>query len=620
MSEQLIKQALVDLDKSEFSEVADCRGRIKAWLTDNCIDAASRETVAQLIQKRNIAELRESFYRELEFGTGGLRGVIGPGNNRINVYVIRRATQGLANYIKKQGPERMRMGVAIAYDSRNFSDVFAKEAASVLAANSIQVHLFKTLNTTPCLSFAVRRLGCTSGICVTASHNPPQYNGYKVYWDDGAQIVPPVDAGILSEVFAVTAFSQAQHTDFDGALKSGMVKYIDQSVVEAWYDSIAKLRLFPGQKQDVSIVYTPLHGTGAVHAKETLARWGFANVHVVPEQEKPDGRFPTVKKPNPEEPEALALAIEQAEARNADIVLATDPDSDRLAVAVRDPALAHGHLKNQAIGNYVLLNGNQTGAVMIDVLLSSLTAQKRLKPTHKVVKTIVTSELHARVCNHYGVEIFDTLTGFKWIAGLVRDWESAGKATHEYLFGTEESFGYMPGSYVRDKDGIGALCMAAEIAGHLKSQKETMASHLLKLFETYGAWQESLINVDLVGEEGAARIKRMMNAMRSAPKLAFAGSAVARIFDYELRTITKVENGALSKLPEPIKLPKSDVLQFELVDGSRISMRPSGTEPKIKFYISVCTPCSNVSEGYQTTLNRIATLNSEIKSFVDGVK
>jgi phosphoglucomutase len=620
MSEPLIQQALVDLEKTDFADVADCRDRIRAWLTDGCIDTASKEAVARLIQKRDIAELRESFYRELEFGTGGLRGVIGPGNNRINVYVVRRATQGLANYIKKQGPERMRMGVAIAYDSRNFSDVFAKEAASVLAASDIQVHLFKTLNTTPCLSFAVRKLGCTSGICVTASHNPPQYNGYKVYWDDGAQIVPPVDAGILSEVFSVTAFSQAQHIDFDTALTSGMIKYIDQSVIEAWYDAIAKLRLFPGQKQDVRIVYTPLHGTGAVHAKETLSRWGFTDVHVVPEQEKPDGRFPTVKKPNPEEPEALTLAIAQAEARSADIVLATDPDSDRLAVAVRDPELAQGLLKAQAIGNYVLLNGNQTGAVMIDVLLSALTAQKRLKPTHKVVKTIVTSELHKRICSHYGVESFDTLTGFKWIAGLVRDWENSGKATHEYLFGTEESFGYMPGSYVRDKDGIGALCMAAEIAGYLKSQKRTMASHLLKLFATYGAWQESLINVDLVGEEGAARIKRMMNTMRSSPKLTFAGTAVARIFDYELKTITAVENGALRKLPDPIQLPVSDVLQFELADGSRISMRPSGTEPKIKFYISVCTPCSDVTAGYKTTLGRIATLNDEIKAFVDGVK
>jgi phosphoglucomutase len=620
MNSNTIEKALHLLAAPEFSPVKDCSERIRAWLTDACIDNASKAEVVALIEKKNMPELRDAFYRELEFGTGGLRGVIGAGSNRINNYVVRRAAQGLANFIRKQGPEAMRRGVAIAHDSRHFSDVYAREAASVLAANGIHAHLFKALNTTPALSFAVRALKCISGICVTASHNPPQYNGFKVYWEDGAQIVPPVDAGILEEVFAVKSFSEARHMDFEEGLKSGLIHHIPDDVNQTWYNAIQNLRLYPELKSSLKVVYTPLHGTGAPHAREVLRMWGFQDVFVVPEQEAPNGDFPTVKKPNPEEPEALKLAISHAERLGADIVVATDPDSDRLALVVRDPKGAKGLFAQQAFGDFVLLNGNQTGALMIDYLLDGCRSKGRLRPSHKIVKTIVTSELHARICARYGVEIFNTLTGFKWIASLVREWETNGKKDHEFLFGTEESFGYMPGSYVRDKDGIGALAQAAEMAAVLKSRGQTACDRLKEIFSEFGAWQESLINVDLVGEEGALRIRRMMEAMRANPKKSFCGVPVTRVFDYKLGTVQNRSNDHFESSAEKTNLPSSDVLQFELEDGSRISMRPSGTEPKIKFYVSVCTKGANVDAAYAETLRRIGDLNAEINAFVAGVK
>jgi phosphoglucomutase len=620
MNSNLIENAITSLGKPEFSPVQDCRERICSWLTDNCIDSNSKAEVVALIEKKNVAELRDSFYRELEFGTGGLRGVIGAGNNRMNNYVVRRATQGLANFIRKQGPEAMRRGVAIAHDSRRFSDVYTREAASVLAANGIHVHLYKTLNTTPALSYAVRALRCISGICVTASHNPPQYNGFKVYWEDGAQIVPPVDAGVLREVFAVKTFSEAKHMPFEEGLKNDIIHFISDDVLQNWYNAIQNLRLYPELQSSLKIVYTPLHGTGAPHAREVLRRWGFQDVFVVPEQEEPNGEFPTVKKPNPEEPDALRLAVSHAERLGADIVAATDPDSDRLALVVRDSAAAHGMFSHQAMGDFVLLNGNQTGALMIDYLLDGCRTKGRLRPSHKIVKTIVTSELHARICARYGVEIFNTLTGFKWIASLVREWESSGKKDHEYLFGTEESFGYMPGPYVRDKDGIGALAQAAEMSAVLKSRGQTACDRLKQIFAEFGSWQESLINVDLVGEEGAARIRRMMETMRANPKTAFCGVPVARVFDYKLLTIQERDGNQFKATQQKIELPPSDVLQFELEDGSRISMRPSGTEPKIKFYVSVCTKGSDVETAHAETLRRIELLNTEINAFISEVK
>lgn len=611
------------LSTNEFAPLADCRRAIESWVHDTNIDLQDREEIVNLIHKREITDLRDRFYRTLEFGTGGLRGVVGAGINRMNVSVIRQAIQGLANYIISKGPAAMKRGVTIAYDNRRFSDVFSREAACVLAANDIQVYIFPTLQTTPCLSFAIRKLNCTSGLCVTASHNPPQYNGCKVYWEDGAQITPPVDGEILAQVAAVTSPGEARTIPFSAATNDGKIRYIDDSIIDEYYQAIDTLRLYNNVKTDLKIVFTPLHGTGAIPARTALTRWGFRDLHIVPSQEKPDENFPTVEKPNPEEPPALRLAVEHANEVNADVIFATDPDSDRFALIVRDPEAARGPFASQALdANFVMLNGNQTGALLITHILTGLKATGRLKPSHKIIKTIVTSELHRAVCQEFGVEIFDTLTGFKWIAGLVRQWETSSLgASHEFLYGTEESFGYMPGSYVRDKDGIASCCQAAEMAALAKEKGKSLCSMLLDIFSRHGAWQETLINVDLVGEEGGARIRRMMASMRSRPLIKLAGSRVTRILDFLQHTVHDVATDGTTHLSsERLTLPSSDVLQLHLEDGSRVSMRPSGTEPKIKFYASVCVKDVNVTLAYEKAKKRIEIIRQDILRFVDSVE
>ena len=609
-------------DLAEFVSLSDCKKRIFQWLNDASIAEVDKEEILNLISNKDVKELRERFYRELEFGTGGLRGVIGSGNNRMNRYVVRRAAHGLAQYIKKQGAQAMARGVAIAHDSRHFSNLFAKEAASVLAGNGIRSFLFPTLQTTPALSFAIRKLNCISGICVTASHNPPQYNGFKVYWDDGAQIIPPHDSGILAEVFKVQEWSEPQYMDFEAGIKSEIINWISDEVLDCYAEELKKLQIYPelANQSNLNIVYTPLHGTGAVPARRAVTEWGYGkNFFIVPEQEKPDGQFPTVQKPNPEEPAALKLAVEYAAKRGAQMALATDPDSDRLALVVLDKTAAQGPFSSQAIGDYVLLNGNQTGALLIDYILTGLSAQKKLLPQHKIIKTIVTSDFHSKICAKYNVDIFETLTGFKWIAGLVRSWEQKGLKDFKYLFGTEESFGFMPGDYVRDKDGIGALCQTVEMVAWLKSINETACTRLLKLFSQFGAWHEDLISIDLIGEEGAKRIGRLMNYFRDTPPLHWAGSQVSQVLDYKTHQIFDIQQGQKILKKEILTLPSSDVLQFVLSDGSRISMRPSGTEPKLKIYTSVCTLVQDsqksnqdaVVTAYATSKNRIEKLRSE---------
>jgi phosphoglucomutase len=610
VSEQTLKNSL-----------GDAFGRLTVWMNDPSVEQDGKSEVQRMIDSTNVEELRDRFWRELEFGTGGLRGVVGAGSNRMNGPVIRKATQGFANYILKQGKTEALRGIAVAYDSRLSSRYFAEQAASVLAANGIPVYLFDEIQTTPCLSFTVRNLGCIGGLCITASHNPPQYNGYKVYWADGAQITPPHDKLILSEVFAVTEYKQARIMTFSEAVTAGLVKKVPAETVDAYFAEVRALQLEPSLSKNLKIVYTPLHGTGAEPARRALNDWGYNHLHIVPEQAKPDGRFPTVKKPNPEEPDALKLAISQAAQQNADVVLATDPDSDRLALVVKDPQAAQGSFKSQAHGDYVFLNGNQTGALMIDYILSTRKRLGTLRPEHKIIKTIVTSDLHARICRQYGIEILDTLTGFKWIAGIVNDWERKNLSDKKYLFGTEESFGYMPGDYVRDKDGIGALCQAVEMSAAFKEHGITHCGKLLSLFETHGAWQEDLITVDLEGEEGARRIGRIMNQMREKPLQSFAETPVTKILDYQLQVQRKI-SGTAFDAGEPLAgLPKSDVIQLELEDGSKISMRPSGTEPKIKFYISVCTPSQQgASESaYKKSVERIVLFRKAIEAYVSSI-
>lgn len=596
--------------------------RVALWMEDPSVEVEGKKEIVDLIEQGNLDQIRERFWRELEFGTGGLRGVVGAGSNRMNGPIVRKATQGFANYILKQGPKAVQRGVVIAYDSRLSSRYFAEQASSVLAANQIPVFLFNEVQTTPCLSFSVRHLGCVGGLCITASHNPPQYNGYKVYWEDGAQITPPHDKAILAEVFAVTEYKQARYTPFQDAVQAGLVKTVSSETIDAYFAQVKNLQLEPSIKKDIRIVYTPLHGTGAAPTQRALNEWGYTHLHIVPEQAKPDGHFPTVKKPNPEEPLALKIAIAQAAEQKADIVLATDPDSDRLALVVRDPKSAQGLFKQQAFGDYVFLNGNQTGALMIDYILSTRQRLGLLKPEHKVIKTIVTSDLHSRICRHYGIEILDTLTGFKWIAGVVNDWERRGLKDKKYLFGTEESFGFMPGDYVRDKDGIGALCQAVEMSAAFKAQSISHCEKLLEIFAKHGAWQEDLITVDLEGEEGARRIGRLMNQMRSQPLSTFAGTPVNAVYDYQLQIKRTQKSGTFNSGETFAELPKSDVLQLELEDGSKISMRPSGTEPKIKFYVSVCTQANKTSaeQAYLESVSRVELFRKAINDYVASIQ
>jgi phosphoglucomutase len=635
--------AAVEAQVASLPGLADCRLALLSWVTAPGMTTEERDEIRTLLDvatdasstaSNALAELRDRFYREIEFGTGGLRGVTGSGNNRMNAPVIRRATQGLANYILKQGGSAAHRGVAIAYDSRLRSREFALEAACVLAANGIRSFVFDTVQTTPCLSWTVRTLGCISGLCLTASHNPQEYHGYKVYWEDGAQIIPPQDAGILQEVFRLTTWEAAQVLPEADARARGLLCRVPETVIDAYYEALDGLRIHDAStaSRDVRIVYTPLHGTGAIPARRALTRWGFHDLHIVPEQELPDGRFPTVRKPNPEEFEALSLAIALAGRINADCALATDPDSDRLALVVKDPAAARGPFQAQSQGDYVFLNGNQTGALLIDHILSGLQERGRLRPEDVIVKTIVTSELHRLICASHGVRLFETLTGFKWIAGLVRSWEEAGETGNRFLFGTEESFGYMPGTYVRDKDGIGALCQAVEMVAALRTRGSTAPARLLELFSLHGAWQEDLLNFDLVGEEGALRIGRLMQAFRLSPPQAFAGSSVVCVRDYKLREVLLREGRSfIACKKESITLPVSDVLQFELEDGSRLSMRPSGTEPKLKVYVSVRTPVTPVTSAspasavsgaesaYAETCRRVRALRMEVAALMEAI-
>ncbi|APJ05071.1 hypothetical protein AXG55_03800 [Silvanigrella aquatica] len=581
---------------------------MSSWLKDESIAHEDKEEVLLLIKNKNITELRDRFYRDLEFGTGGMRGVMGMGANRMNRYVLRRAVQGVANYILKCGEEAKKQGVAIAYDSRNNSRFFGHEAASVLAANGIHSYIYPTLQPTPCLSFAIRKLGCISGFCITASHNPPEYNGIKVYWDDGAQIIPPQDAEILKEVFSIQAFSDTKYMPFQEAQQKGLAHHISEDILTSYFETLKGLSLAPHVPKNVSIVYTPLHGTGKIPTLRALNSWGFENVFVVPEQAEPNGNFPTVKKPNPEESEALALAIKYATERKADYVFATDPDSDRLAIVSHEPVLAKGIMKHQAVGDYVILNGNQTGALLVNSILSNRKKTGKLNSNHKIVKTIVTSDLLEKICSEFGIEIFNTLTGFKWIAGLIRSWEEKNNG-FEYLFGTEESFGFMPNNNVRDKDAIAAICQAAEMIAITKEKKQTLCENLFEIFKKHGAWQEDLISIDLYGEEGSLRINRMMKSMRESPMTEWAGTKVTKIYDYLDPKTQKEQN-----------IAKSNVLKMLLEDGSKISMRPSGTEPKLKFYISVCSKNSNVEESYMNSINKINNLRKEIYIFVNKVK
>jgi len=543
--------------------------RAEKWLEGN-FDEVTKNQVRDLMNN-DPTGLTDAFYRDLEFGTGGLRGIMGVGTNRMNRYTVGMATQGLANYLKKTYPREKEIRMAIAYDSRNNSQLFASTAAEVLSANHIRVFLFEALRPTPELSFAVRELKCHSGIVITASHNPKEYNGYKVYWKDGGQLVAPHDTNVITEVQQIATVDDVKWSG-DKALIESIGKNID----DIYVNRVKGLTLSPdaiARQKKIKIVYTPIHGTGITLVPRCLSEYGFENVSIVEAQAIPDGNFPTVVSPNPEEPDAMNLALQQAKKLDADLVLATDPDADRVGVAV----------KNQH-GEFVLLNGNQTASVLIYYLISKWKENNKLTGKEYIVKTIVTSELLKDIALKNGVECFDVLTGFKFIAEAIHGLE--GKKT--FIGGGEESYGYLVGDFVRDKDAVIACCMIAEAAAWVLDRGKTFFDLLVEMYVEFGLYKEKLKSVTKKGMSGAEEIQAMMVNYRSAPPLKIANQDVVEIRDYLLSKIENLKEGTSIK----INLPKSDVIQFFLADGSKITVRPSGTEPKIKFYFGVKAPLS----------------------------
>ena len=541
------------------------------WIANPYFDEATKEELKSIAEDEN--EIKERFYMDLEFGTAGLRGIIGAGTNRMNIYVVRRATQGLANYIAKV--DKKSQGVAIAYDSRHMSPEFAQEAALCLAANGIKAYIFETLRPTPELSFAVRHLGCVAGINVTASHNPPEYNGYKVYWEDGAQITPPHDSGIMGEVKAISDWNTVKTMDKAEAEKAGLFEVIGKEVDDAYMAELKKqvihMDAIQAEGKNLKIVYTPLHGTGNIPARRILKELGFENVYVVKEQELPDGDFPTVSYPNPEAAEAFELGLKLAKEVDADLVLATDPDADRLGVRVKD--------KN---GEYHDLTGNMSGCLLANYEISQRKAVNGSLPEDgALIKTIVTTNLADAIAKGYGVKLIEVLTGFKFIGQQILGFEKSGKGS--YLFGFEESYGCLIGTYARDKDAIVATMALCEAAAYYKTQGKTLWDAMIEMYEQFGYYKDDIKAVTMKGIEGLQKIQDIMNSLRQNPPAEFAGHKVVAVRDYKADTITNLETGEVT----PTGLPNSNVLYYELTNDAWVCVRPSGTEPKVKFYYGV---------------------------------
>ena len=555
---------------------AEIRTKAESWLGKE-FNEETRNEVHEMLDKDE-KKLIDAFYQDLEFGTGGLRGIMGAGTNRMNIYTLGMATQGLSNYIIKQCG-KVGIRVAIAHDCRNNSRYFAETTANIFSANGFEVYLFEALRPTPELSFAIRHYKCQSGVVITASHNPPEYNGYKAYWSDGGQVVAPHDDGIIEEVRKISSVNEIK---FNG--EKERIKIIGKETDDAFLNEVQKMSLNPEiikKFSNIPIVYTPIHGTGITMVPPALKSFGFTNILDVPEQNITDGNFPTVKSPNPEEPDALKMAINKAVETNAELVMATDPDADRLGLAV----------KNRK-GEFILLNGNQTGVILIWYILSQYKERNKYKGNEYIIKTIVTSDLMERIAEGYNVEFFNVLTGFKFFAELIR--ENEGKK--KYIGGGEESYGFLPGDFVRDKDAVSSCALAAEATAWSKSKGMSLFELLIDIYVKYGFYKEKLINIVRKGKEGAGEIRAMMTEYRNNPPEKINNSKVIRINDYELQVSYDIVKGTKTK----IDLIKSDVLQFFLEDGTKISVRPSGTEPKIKFYFSVNTKLAS-SDKFEET-------------------
>lgn len=542
------------------------------WLSFANLDVELKQQLEEMRQDEK--KIEDSFYKNLEFGTGGMRGELGAGTNRLNVYTVRKATEGLARFIEKQGEEAKKRGVAVAYDSRHKSPEFAMEVAATLGAHGITTYVFDSLRPTPELSFAVRYLKAVSGIVLTASHNPPEYNGYKVYGEDGGQLPPKEADELIEYVNAVEDELTVQVADIEQLKAEGVLHIIGQEVDDAYLEQLKTVIINPELTKevgkDLKVVFSPLHGTANIPVRRGLEAVGFTNVTVVKEQELPDPNFSTVKSPNPEEHAAFELAIRDGENMDADVLIATDPDADRLGVAVRN----HN-------GEYQVLTGNQTGALMLNYLLSQKKANGTLPANGVVLKTVVTSEIGRTIASHYGLETVDTLTGFKFIGEKIKQYEESGQ--YEFQFGYEESYGYLIRPFCRDKDAVQSVLFACEVAAYYKSQGKTLYDGLLEVFETYGYFREDLVSLTLKGKDGAEKIQDMMTTFRENPPTAVAGITVTAVEDFKASTITYLVDGR----KEEIHLPKSNVLKYQLADGSWFCLRPSGTEPKIKFYFGV---------------------------------
>lgn len=537
--------------------------KANAWLSSEVIDAETKALVQSLLRQQNSKELIDSFYKDLEFGTGGLRGVMGAGSNCMNRYTVGIATQGLANYLLKTCAEK-KISVAIAYDSRNNSPYFAEVTANVLSANGIHVYIFPELRPTPLLSFAIRYLKCDSGIVITASHNPKEYNGYKAYWNDGAQVVPPHDKNITEEVKKITSFEQVNFS-----ARPSLIHTIGPEVEEAYYEEVKKL--IPNKEiiqkhKNIPLVYSSIHGAGITMVPECLKKIGFTNIHVVEGQAKPDGNFPTVQSPNPEEQSAMEMVINKGKEVGATMVMATDPDTDRVGIGVR-----------RSDGEFILLNGNQAFSLMMYFILKNLADADNAY----IAKTIVTSELVDTMAASMGIECYNTLTGFKYIASLMGKLEGKKR----FIAAGEESYGYMVGDFVRDKDAVSACAFFAAMAANSTEENKSMYDWLIDMYVEFGFYKEHLLNLTKKGQQGEQEIKAMMEKFRNNPPEEITGSRVVRLLDYKTLEETDLLSGKKSKLEFPV----SDVLQFYLADGTKVSVRPSGTEPKIKFYIAVKT-------------------------------
>jgi phosphoglucomutase len=564
--------------------------KANAWLEGN-YDTDVKQAIQKLLDDKAYADLTDSFYRDLEFGTGGLRGLMGPGSNRVNKYTIGAATQGLANYLNKTHPNE-KIKVAIAHDSRNNSDVLAGITADVFSANGIHVYFFEALRPTPELSFAIRHLGCKSGVMLTASHNPKEYNGYKAYGADGGQFVSPEDKAVLSEVAAITSIDDVKFTRI-----SENVELIGEEIDQIYLDKITELSVSPEaiqRQKDLKIVYSPIHGTGITLVPKALKQFGFENVILVEEQSTPDGNFPTVVYPNPEEKEALTLALKKAQEVDADLVLATDPDADRVGIAVKNTE-----------NEFILLNGNQTGSLLINYLLSAWQEKGKLTGNEYIVKTIVTSNLIEEIAKAKNVKFYNTLTGFKYIGEIMTQLE--GKQT--FIGGGEESYGYLIGELVRDKDAVVSAAFIAEMTAFYKDKGSSLFEALVNTYLEYGFFKEKLISITKKGQSGAEEIVAMIEKFRTNPPATLGGSKVIALKDYGKR----VETDLVAGTTQPIELPKSDVLQFITEDGSIVSARPSGTEPKIKFYCSVNTKLASKEDYHTVDAQLEAKIDSIIK-------